>query len=161
MGNADQHLGCRSVSGAPVLHLFFQADPVSIRRALKTALGITRDIVPAEERAGAVEIVLAEVLNNVVEHAYADSGHGMVELEVDRAPGALAFRILDEGLEMPGGAVPSGASHDLDVSERDLPEGGFGWFLIHELTEDLTYRRVGNRNELTFRIALDPERVGD
>lgn len=160
MGNADQDLGYRASSGAPVLHLFFQADPASVRRALKTALGVIRDLAPVRDRASAVEIVLAEALNNVVEHAYAESGRGLVELEVDRAPAGLAFRIRDEGLEMPGGAVPPGAAHDLDVTARDLPEGGFGWFLIHELTEDLAYRRVGNRNELTFRIALDREAAG-
>lgn len=157
MGNADQDLGYRAATGAPVLHLFFQADPASVRRALKTALGVLRDLVPARDRASAVEIVLAEAFNNVVEHAYAESGCGLVELEVERMPAALAFRIRDEGVEMPGGDVPPGAAHDLEVSVRDLPEGGFGWFLIHELTEDLTYRRVGNRNELTFRIAFDPE----
>lgn len=155
MDNADQHLGCRADSRAPVLHLFFQADPASVRRALETALGVIHDLVPASERSSAVEIVLAEVLNNIVEHAYGESGRGLIELEVDRAPVGLVFRIRDEGLEMPGGAVPPGAPQDLDVSERDLPEGGFGWFLIHELTEDLAYRRVGNRNELSFRIALD------
>ena len=157
MGNADQDLGYRASSGAPVLHLFFQADPASVRRALKTALGVIRDLLPARDRASAVEIVLAEAFNNVVEHAYAETGFGLVELEVDRVPAALAFRIRDEGAAMPGGDVPAGAAHDLDVSTPDLPEGGFGWFLIHELTEDLAYRRVGNRNELTFRIALDPE----
>ena len=160
MGNADQTLGCRTAPGAPALHLFFQADPASVRRALKIAKDVIHDLALDPDRTNAVEIVLAEVLNNVVEHAYCESGRGLVELEVDRRPAELAVRVCDEGLEMPGGNLPSGAAHDLDVSAGDLPEGGFGWFLIHELTEDLVYRRVGGRNELTFRMVLDPEMVG-
>jgi serine/threonine-protein kinase RsbW len=37
-----------------------------------------------------------------------------------------------------------------DVS--NLPEGGFGWFLIRALSRDLDYRRVGGRNLLSFRL---------
>ncbi len=157
MGTADQHRGWRAASGAPVLHLLFPGDAASVRRALKTAIDVLGDMPHGSARIGAVEIVLAEVLNNVVEHAYAEHGRGLVELEVEHGPAALAFRIRDEGLPMPGGDAPAGLAHDLDVSAQDLPEGGFGWFLIRELTEDLRYRRVGNRNELTFRIAFDAQ----
>ncbi|WP_280514091.1 hypothetical protein [Allosediminivita pacifica] len=35
-----------------------------------------------------------------------------------------------------------------------LPEGGFGWFLIHELARELAYRHDGGMNRLTFRLPL-------
>ena len=112
-----------------------------------------RDMPLGGSLSGVVEIVLAEVLNNVVEHAYAAHGRGVVEVEVELTPAALLFRVLDDGRPMPEGDAPAGAAHDLDVVTDDLPEGGFGWFLIRELTDDLRYRRIGNRNELTFQIA--------
>lgn len=136
----------------PVLHLLFPGDAPSVRRALKTAMAVFRDMTTNDALVGVVEIVLAEALNNIVEHAYGDHDRGLVDLEVEHRAPALVFRIRDEGKPMPGGAAPEGAAHDLDVSAQDLPEGGFGWFLIRELTEDLAYRRVGDRNELTFRI---------
>ena len=37
----------------------------------------------------------------------------------------------------------------------DLPEGGFGWGLIHDLTQGLSYRRVAEENHVRFRIDLD------
>lgn len=136
----------------PVLHLLFPGDAPSVRRALKTAMAVFRDMTANDALVGVVEIVLAEALNNIVEHAYGDHDRGLVDLEVEHRAPALVFRIRDEGQPMPGGDAPQGAAHDLDVSAEDLPEGGFGWFLIRELTEDLAYRRIGDRNELTFRI---------
>jgi len=155
MGNAEQHLECRARSGAHGLHLLFPGDPQSVRQALKTAMAAFRDMPLGGSLSGVVEIVLAEVLNNVVEHAYAAHGRGVVEVEVELTPAALLFQVRDDGRPMPEGDAPAGEARDLDVVTDDLPEGGFGWFLIRELTEDLCYRRIGNRNELTFRIARD------
>lgn len=158
MGNADQHAdrcqGRRAQAGAAALHLFFRADAASVRRALATAMAVLRDLPLDDQGTDAIELVLAEALNNVVEHAYAERDIGLIELEVMQEGPALAFRISDEGREMPQGMVPRGAMPDLDVSLEELPEGGFGWFLIHEITDGLSYRRQGPRNILEFRIAI-------
>jgi len=114
-----------------------------------------REMEIAGEHTGVVEIVLAEVLNNVVEHAYAEHGRGVIELDVKREGQRLTFVIRDDGRPMPGGIAPGGIPQDLDVAEKDLPEGGFGWFLIRELTRDLRYHRTGNRNELRFFISVE------
>lgn len=153
MGNAEEHLEERAGSGAHGVHLRFPGDAHSVRRALKTTMAALREFSPGERLSGVAEIVLAEVFNNVVEHAYADHGGGIVEVEVTLGATALGVRVRDDGAPMPGGAAPEGRPQDLGTVQDDLPEGGFGWFLIRELTEDLRYRRVGNRNELTFRIA--------
>ena len=38
---------------------------------------------------------------------------------------------------------------------QDLPEGGFGWFLIRSLTRDLTYLREDGYNMLCFCVDVD------
>ncbi len=55
---------------------------------------------------------------------------------------------------MPGGQLPLGMSQSLNVGLCDLPEGGFGWFLIKDLAKDLKYRRIGQENHLHLRIAI-------
>lgn len=100
------------------------------------------------------ELVVAEVLNNIVEHAYEDRAGGEILLRLVFAPARLALEFTDFGLPMPNGTLPFGAPVDLDVSEQDLPEGGFGWFLIRTLAEDLDYHRDGDRNRLTLSIPL-------
>jgi len=154
---ANQNRGGPTKVRVPVLHLLFPGDAPSVRRALKTAVAVFRDMTGNDALVGVVELVLAEALNNIVEHAYGEHARGLVDLEAEYLAPALVFRIRDEGQPMPEGDAPQGSPHDLDVSTQDLPEGGFGWFLIRELTEDLSYRRCGNRNELTFRIAPSAE----
>ena len=99
---------------------------------------------------GSAEIVLAEILNNIAEHAYAGRG-GPIELCVVAEETGIACTIIDGGVAMPNGELPRGDLH-LATDARDLSEGGYGWFLIRSLTTDLRYLRRHNRNELRFRI---------
>jgi serine/threonine-protein kinase RsbW len=102
---------------------------------------------------GTTELVLAEALNNVVEHAYARYP-GQIEVEVQRHLGHLRFRIADQGLPMPDGKSPKGKNPKIAAVD-DLPEGGFGWFLIRSFAEGLAYRRFGKRNMLSFGVSVD------
>jgi serine/threonine-protein kinase RsbW len=55
---------------------------------------------------------------------------------------------------MPDGQLPLGQPTAVDVDLMDLPEGGFGWFLIQDLARDVTYVRVGSENRLDMRLAV-------
>jgi serine/threonine-protein kinase RsbW len=107
----------------------------------------------SEDSRGTVEIVLAEVLNNVVEHAYARYP-GQIEVAITPGNDFLFVRIVDEGLPMPGGDPPDGGLADLP-NGQELPEGGFGWYLIRSLSQDLTYLRDGHQNVLSFCVGVD------
>ena len=133
--------------------LVIRAEPTSVRAALLrvTAVSPVADL-SADLRA-TVELVLAEVLNNVAEHAYADNP-GHVAVTVALLPGALWCEVVDEGGAMPGGALPDGRLPDMGASDVDLPEGGFGWHLIRLMTRDLQYRRQRGANRLNFIIPL-------
>ena len=101
---------------------------------------------------GTTELVLAEALNNVVEHAYARYP-GQIEVKVRRGHNQLHFHIADKGLPMPGAEPPVGHLPEVGAFE-DLPEGGFGWLLIRSLSQNLAYRREGERNLLTFGVSV-------
>lgn len=103
-----------------------------------------------EDGRGTAEIVLAEALNNIVEHAYAHHD-GEIEVSLQLQQNQLLCHISDSGLPMPGGELPDGILPALGAFE-DLPEGGFGWHLIRSLSKDLQYRREGDRNLLSFRL---------
>lgn len=152
MGHARDKTDGLPGPGAGDLHLLFPGDEHSVRDALKTSMHALRAMAIDPDLTGVAEIVLAEVLNNVVEHAYASHGRGVIELEVEKNGSGLDFCIRDDGVPMPDGDLPHGKAHDLDVATEDLPEGGFGWLMIRELTRNLRYRRTGNRNELRFHM---------
>lgn len=107
------------------------------------------------EKLFTLELVLAEVLNNVVEHAYQDRGTGRIELDVTVHAGFIHCTVVDFGMPMPGGVLPEARRHcPKALALQDLPEGSFGWALIRDLTTGLGYRRVGDSNELWFRVDL-------
>ncbi|MEM9349366.1 MAG: ATP-binding protein [Pseudomonadota bacterium] len=133
------------------------SDTFEVRSSLQTLMEDMegRDYLP-EER-GTVELVLAEVLNNVAEHAYEEKGDGRIELDVSYIADGIAIKLQDFGKPMPNGKTPLGMPANVDVDVEDLPEGGFGWFIIGELAKDLTYERRGDTNHLSFRMTLGAE----
>lgn len=136
----------------------FQADPLAVRDALRAAVArFARRMSP--EDAGALELTLAEVLNNVVEHAYADAGEGPVELAVCQTGGRLLCRVVDHGRPMPRLSVMHRPMPPTEVAPFELSEGGWGWALVRALTEGLSYDRQDDRNRLTFEIPLGCSRI--
>lgn len=133
--------------------IVIDATMLDVREGLRDLMAcpLVRDL--SEDCLSTAELVLAEALNNVVEHAYARFS-GEIEVELRRDPDQLRFHIKDKGLPMPGAEPPAGHLPVVGAFD-DLPEGGFGWFLIRSLSHDLTYRREGELNLLSFGVSLD------
>jgi len=135
------------------LHLAITADPVSIRDGLARMLAVPPLALMKPDARSMAELVLAEVLNNVAEHAYAERT-GTVEITLVKVAGGLSCLIVDHGVAMPGGALPKGSlPGKRSTLPEDLPEGGFGWHLIRKLTRSLDYSRIGNENRLNFTLS--------
>ncbi len=135
-------------------HLVFQSTVKDVRRALDTLFNGFRPLCLPAEESGTIELVLAEVLNNVVEHAYENRPNGRIELHAEQMPDGFRFEVIDEGREMPDGKLPSGHLVPIDTDLTTIPEGGFGWFLIQDLATDIHYRRSDGKNHLSFCIAV-------
>ena len=128
----------------------FLATPIAVRDSLAQMLALPPLCALGEDGRGTAELVLAEVLNNVAEHAYGEAT-GPVTVCLARTDGGVRCVIVDQGQAMPGGILPEGRLPPAaEVPLDDLPEGGFGWFLIRSLTQDLRYSRVDGCNRLHF-----------
>ncbi|MGC8203395.1 ATP-binding protein [Aliiroseovarius sp. PTFE2010] len=141
-------------NGERLFERTFDASFKEVRAVLCGLIGCLRARNYSEEEIGSVELVLAETLNNIVEHAYGEDKGGKVVLTSDLTDRGLKFTILDFGAAMPNGEPPLGMTADPTAETEDLAEGGFGWFLIREIARDLEYSRVDNANQVTFRIAV-------
>ena len=131
-----------------------KSTPEAVTASLRKIRAHLEDCPTLSQLDGTWEIVVAEVLNNIVEHAYAGDPQGDISLELDFAPSALCANFRDAGNAMPGNVAPAGKAADLDVPTEDMPEGGFGWHLIRMLTRELEYERVEDRNHLTIEMDL-------
>ena len=144
-----------STRDAPHVHHGFTSGTQQVRDALDHARSEVRALGVEDAICDTSQIILGEVLNNVVEHAYQfDEGHP-IELSIWLIPAGLLCAIQDQGAPMPNGVPPAGVGPTIDTTSRDaLPEGGFGWAMVRELTQDLTYHRTNGHNDLSFVIPI-------
>ncbi len=103
--------------------------------------------------AGTLEIVLAEVLNNVVEHALTDQASGRISVSCRYHGSNWHVRVRDNGRAMPNLKLPEGNLPDASGALSDLPEGGFGWSMVHTLAHDIHYSRKNESNCLSFKLS--------
>lgn len=139
---------------APSLHLVrrLRADDAAVRSFLQELPDWPALAQADPARCVDLELLLAEVLNNIVEHAMAGRADGWIEVSVECRPGALALGLTDDGAALP---APLPHRPLPPTSRIDGPaEGGFGWLLIHILADDITYRRVDGLNRLSLRFPM-------
>lgn len=148
---------CGHMPRAPDVALTFNATQVDVRRAMSTVRSRLHRLDLGEMCLGTIEIVLAEACNNVVEHAYQDTGKGVIGLSLHVHDGLVCAELTDCGVPMPGLEPPAKKSHDLTGELDDLPEGGFGWGLIRDMTKSLIYRRHEGRNIVRLSIEAAPD----
>lgn len=143
-----------SAAGVVLTNTTFPATFEAVRAAIGTALRALSPLDFSEEEEGSVQLLLAEALNNVVEHSYAPHESGKVTLILRHGRAGLLVEIRDLGKPMPNGRVPIGENPSEGSEPRVVAEGGFGWFLIRELARDLIYDRRDGENFLIFRMAI-------
>lgn len=96
--------------------------------------------------ADALQLDLAEALNNIVAHAYGGAPGRPVHAELRATPDGCEVLPTDEGAPMPEGQAFRTGS-DFDPSDRaTLPEGGFGWPLICAQLDVVDYRGLDGCN---------------
>ena len=103
-------------------------------------------------KADDVKIALAEAINNVVEHAYAGVAPADVQVDCSLCKNRLVIRIADTGKPMPDLHPPESVPASVETGLHDLPEGGFGWFLIHQLASEIHYERKNGSNLLRLHF---------
>ncbi len=110
-------------------------------------------------RAADIELVVEEAVVNICKYAYPE-GNGAIDISCDGDAESFRIRISDSGVPFD---LLSAHKPDLtaDILEREI--GGLGCFLIRTMTDDVRYRREGDRNllELTFLPRGDKDGTSD
>ncbi|MDZ7709312.1 MAG: ATP-binding protein [Roseovarius sp.] len=135
-------------------HLESTASEMSVRALLAEVRAHLRAADVPEATCGTVEIVLAEALNNIVEHAYDGAERGKIGLHARLGQAGLVCTLSDRGAMLSALHLPEGRLPEIGSRPEALPEGGFGWFLIRSLTRDIHYTHAHGGNRLTLRFDL-------
>ena len=144
--------GQGAVQTQPMFHRVLRARADIVRDTLMDVRRRFADDV-SQDTLGRLELVLAEVMNNVTEHAAIPAGHirpPSIHISIVRHDTGLACAITDDGVSLPAACILPRSLPVIDP--QDLPEGGFGWYLIQDLTQALCYYREGPRNFLAFSV---------
>ena len=140
-------------NGGPIL-VSYTSSNLGTRRAMQALLDGLRPVDLSPTDAGHLEVALVEVLNNIVKHAYCGHDTGLIEITCQPFDDFLSFDIVDAGLQMPDRCVPDNPLPRTNFPGT-LPEGGFGWFLIRQLSYDIDYSRPKDINHLHLKIRLE------
>ena len=145
-----------------LVNLRFAADETAVRAALITVDTILADAGATHDLRTRTQIALAEACNNIVEHAYRpppDSREARITLDISGDPAGLQITLRDTGRAMPEGPLPGRVLPDIDPDDpANLPEGGFGWALLRNMTRALSISRRNGQNILRFRLLLTDTR---
>lgn len=150
-----------STQSRPMFHRILRADPATVRDTL-AAVGERFRHEVSDDTLGRLELVLAEVMNNIAEHAAvacAEPGCKdeltLIHLCIVSHRCGLACALTDNGVSLPADCLlPRNLPQ---LAQQELPEGGFGWYLIQDLTQELCYYREDQRNFLAFRVPCADE----
>lgn len=95
-----------------------------------------------EESGFQIQVMVAEVLNNIVSHGLAPDAAGSISIYCAIADSCLEVTILDDGRplrRLPDDPFPSAQA-----------ENGRGWPIIREWSDKIDYRSSPGRNVLTL-----------
>lgn len=142
-----------NASSNPILSIRTTASEEAVRDMTEALRSALEDLGTEADLCGSITIVVAEALNNVVEHAYAGQPPGPIKLTATQSPEEIQISLRDTGCSLPNGTLPVTRLPDVSGPLQTLPEGGFGWYLIRDLTSRLTYRRESGENRLDMVFA--------
>ena len=107
-----------------------------------------------------LEIAVVEAVNNAIIHAYADDPSQQLDLEIACQDDAITITLCDQGSCFDCFPEPSCPVTDNSAIE-DLPESGFGLYLIHQVMDRVDYSSEHGTNTLTMKKILPSAKDDD
>jgi len=96
-----------------------------------------------------LQLLLNEAVTNVIQHAYTDENEHRITITASSTYRVLSVIIDDDGIPFDPSAYPEPV---LTANLQEAVIGGLGIKLIRSHTTTMTYRRVGEQNQLTLTL---------
>ncbi|MBN1865442.1 MAG: SpoIIE family protein phosphatase [Victivallales bacterium] len=110
-----------------------------------------------DEDVASIELALVEAANNIVEHAYNFDASQPLQLSIFHRGDHIELLFFDRGPAFDYGKIMR-PDFEWDKFD-DIPEGGWGIFLIDSIMDSVERDRQGNINILKMTRKLPPEKV--
>ena len=101
----------------------------------------------SEKEIYSIQLAADEASTNIIEHAYAGSGNGKIEIDCKITPDGLEIVMRDTGTSFDPSSVPE-PNVKADLAERKI--GGLGMYLMRKLMDEVSYQSSPDGNTLTM-----------
>ena len=102
-----------------------------------------------------LRIAIEEVFTNIITHGLNRRQTDKISICLKLETESVQVEISDTGLAFDPLTV---ADPDLDISPADREPGGMGIYLVKQLMDEVSYRRLKGRNILTLRKNISDSR---
>ena len=143
-------MGRKSTAATTGLHLRLSSEPRNIARVEGFVKRVQRLIPLDEIKLNKVMVALTEAVNNAIVHGNRRDPSRAVRVLCDLTPGALHFRVLDQGAGFDPGTVRNPLK-----DENLLRENGRGIFLMRTLMDRVTFTQHPDGMEVHMVLRLD------
>lgn len=94
-----------------------------------------------------INLVLEEALTNIIFYAFEKDVESEILIDLTMEGSLMTIVITDEGRPYD----PTQKNDpDINLSAEDRPIGGLGIFLIKQIMDEISYERIGSKNEFTM-----------
>jgi len=127
--------------------LILTNDPAQVERVQREVETILQTADVRMKIVWAINVALGEWLENIIQHAYADTATHTIGVQVLIAPGEVVLRVVDDGRPFDPTAFPVIATTPAGAEQTFTSRG---IHLIRHLVDRVEYERVGEENVLTM-----------
>ncbi len=94
-----------------------------------------------------INLVLEEALTNIIFYAFKKGVESEILVDLIMEGTLITIIITDEGRPYD---PTQKTDPDIDLSAEDRPIGGLGIFLIKQIMDEISYKRIGSKNQFTM-----------
>lgn len=120
----------------------------------KMVRGLCSCVIEEESVFQDIDLCLNEALSNVIQHAYQNEPGHLIEIIVTISQSEFVFQIQDAGLNNLREPIltSTDALPNTDIKDlNSLSESGRGLYIIHQLMDEVVYKRENGKNILLMR----------
>ena len=99
-----------------------------------------------------VQLVCEEILCNIMSYGFPERGNECMEMQFVFDGDSLTLEFIDNGIAFDPLSRPDPDFDDLEAEDR--PVGGFGIYLVKQLTDQQMYQRRAGKNHLTIKQSV-------
>ena len=98
------------------------------------------------------QLIVEEVVVNIIQYGYGDRTDGHIDVRIEISDRDLTMSFTDGGI--PFNPLTEIAKPKLDLNDDERSLGGFGFFLVQELSDRIDYAYRDGKNILTVSKAI-------